>query len=180
MKTKWGVLLWYSATHSPRGLFFLVRDGSFNPFGLYGLRRASRDVNASVPRFDANFSLLTLARVPVRHRAPTWIRGSSYPTSAHKPLEKDLATPLSSPAIGTIGHHTGPGKSRPLIKDMSKEDLSCNTIHRGLSDQSWTFLLELTCSTHTPVIVIIAILRVQMSLLTSARALPQRGFCRLL
>ena len=64
-----------------------------------------------------------------RYRAPRWIRGSSYPTSAHKPLEKDLATPRYSPDFGTIGYHSLPGKLRPLTKDNSKKDPTCNTIY---------------------------------------------------
>jgi len=65
----------------------------------------------------------------VRHRAPRRIRGSSYPTFAHEPLKKEFATPPSGPDVGTVGHYTPPGKLRPLTKDISKEDPTCNTIY---------------------------------------------------
>jgi len=42
---------------------------------------------------------------------------------------KGLATPPSSPDVGTIDHHTSPGKLRPLTNDMSKEELTCNTVY---------------------------------------------------
>jgi len=90
--------------------------------------------------------------------------------------KKDLATPPSSADVGTVGHHTPPGKLRPLTKDMSKEDPTGNTVHRGQLEHCWTFLPELTCSTHTPVIVIITILGLQISLQASALALRPRGF----
>jgi len=43
-------------------------------------------------------------------------------------FKKDQATPPSSPDIGTIGHHTAPGKLCPLTKDLSKEDPTHNTV----------------------------------------------------
>jgi len=36
----------------------------------------------------------------VRHRAPKWIRGSSYPTSAHEPLNKTWQHPRPAPTLG--------------------------------------------------------------------------------
>jgi len=63
----------------------------------------------------------------IRNRAPRRRRGSSYPIFAHKPLKKELATPPSSPDFGTVGRHTSPEKLRPLTKDMSREDHTCNT-----------------------------------------------------
>jgi len=45
--------------------------------------------------------------------------------------KKHLATPPSTPDIGTVGHHMLLGKLYPLTEDMSKEDPTCNTVHRG-------------------------------------------------
>ena len=43
--------------------------------------------------------------------------------------KKQIARPPSSPDIGTVGHDTSLGKLRPLTKDISKEDPTCNTIY---------------------------------------------------
>ena len=43
--------------------------------------------------------------------------------------KKDLATPPSSPDLGTVGHHTSPGKLRPLTQELSKEDHTCITVY---------------------------------------------------
>ena len=92
--------------------------------------------------------------------------------------KKELAPPPSSHDLLTIGHHRWSGKLRPVTQDISKESPTCNTVHRGLSEVSRTFLPEVTCSTHTPVIVIITIRGLPISLQASARALRQMGFCQ--
>jgi len=94
--------------------------------------------------------------------------------------KKGLATPPSSQDVGTLGHHTPPGKLRPLTKYMSKEVPTCNGVQGGPAELSWTFLPDVMCSTHTPIIVIIIILGLQISLQASAQALRPRGCCRLL
>jgi len=43
--------------------------------------------------------------------------------------KKDLATPPSSPDVGTVGRHPSRWKLRPLTKAMSKEDPTCNTVY---------------------------------------------------
>jgi len=43
--------------------------------------------------------------------------------------KKDVATPPSSPDVGTVGRHTSPGKLPPLTKTMSEEDPTCNTVY---------------------------------------------------
>ena len=63
------------------------------------------------------------------HRAPRRIRASSYPTFSPKPRKKELATAPSSPDVGKVGRHTSPPKLRPLTKDGSKEDPTCNSVY---------------------------------------------------
>ena len=65
----------------------------------------------------------------VTHRAPERVRGSGYPTLAHKPPEKSDATPPSSPDVGTIGHQRSPGQLRPLTQIRHQEHPTCNTIY---------------------------------------------------
>jgi len=56
-------------------------------------------------------------------------KGVKLPYLCARTSKKDLATPPSSLHVGTIGCHMSPGKLRPLTKDMSKEDPTCNTIY---------------------------------------------------
>jgi len=44
---------------------------------------------------------------------------------------KDLATPPSSPDVGTIARHRSPGKLRPFTKEMTKEDPMYQTVYVG-------------------------------------------------
>jgi len=41
--------------------------------------------------------------------------------------KKDLATPPSSPNVGTIGHYISSGKLCHLTRNTSQEHLTCNT-----------------------------------------------------
>ena len=66
------------------------------------------------------------------HNPPWWTRSSFYILLMYlhaRTCEKDLATPPSSPDVGTIGHLTLPGKLCPLTKEKSKEDPTCNTVY---------------------------------------------------
>jgi len=49
-------------------------------------------------------------------------KGVKLPYLRARTSEKELATPPSGSDVGTVGHHTPPGKLRPLTKDISKDD----------------------------------------------------------
>jgi len=56
-------------------------------------------------------------------------KGFKLPYLRARTSKKALATPLSSPDVGIIGHHNSSGKLRPLTKDLSREDPTCNTVY---------------------------------------------------
>jgi len=56
-------------------------------------------------------------------------KGVKLPYLHPRTSKKDLATPPSSSNVGTLGHHTPPGKFGPLTIEMSKEDRTCNTVY---------------------------------------------------
>ena len=66
--------------------------------------------------------------LPVTHKAPWRMRGSSYPTLSARTSKIVIATPRSTPVIGTIGHQQSPGKLHPLTRDSGQGQPTCNTV----------------------------------------------------
>jgi len=54
-------------------------------------------------------------------------RGLKLPYLGTQTSTKVIAIAASSRDVGIIGHHTSPGKLRPLTRDMSMEEPTCNT-----------------------------------------------------
>ena len=68
---------------------------------------------------SSSMTSLSVASCPtVRHTAPKWMRGPSYPTLEAQTSRTDKATPPSGPDGGTIGHQPAPGKLRPITKNL--------------------------------------------------------------